>query len=83
MNFFMLLLNLFGPFFVRFIIVILEGRTAFDSINASINIFPMFPVPINPMFTDSFPPSKAFSSKHYEDVMGFMTLLQNSKECTI
>jgi hypothetical protein len=68
---------------VRFIIVILEGRTAFDSINASINIFPMFPVPINPMFTDSFPPSKAFSSKHYEDIMEFMTLLQNSKECTI
>jgi hypothetical protein len=37
-----------------------EGLSAFDSINASINIFPIFPVPIKPAFNVSSPPLTYF-----------------------
>ncbi len=35
---------------VRFVIVNFEGGTARDSTKDSIKIFPIFPVPINPIF---------------------------------
>lgn len=48
---FFFILNAFSM--VRFVMVIDEGLTAFDSINASVSMVPMFPVPINPIFKRS------------------------------